>query len=153
MLPVRTRRERPTSLWEQAFRPLELFDRDLGWPFPEPFGAWLGERGLGCRVDVREDDEHVYVEAEVPGMSKDEIEITLEGGVLRIAGEKKQETERKEGDYHLRERRYGKFERSFTLPTTVDEGKVNATLKDGVLTITLDKKDEVKPKRIEVKAG
>ncbi len=161
MLPVRLRRHRPISVWEQAWRPFELFDRDLGWPIGDSIGAWFGGPCLGCRVDVREDDGHVYIHADLPGLSKDDIEITLEEGVLTIRGERKQEAEHKEGDYHLHERRHGKFERSFTLPTTVDEGvsniidtaKIDANLTDGVLTVTLDKKEEVKPRRIEVRPG
>ncbi len=107
---------------------------------------------LSYRVDVREDAEHVYVEAELPGLAKEDIEITLEDGVLTIAGEKKLASEEEREDYQVRERRYGKFSRRFELPSVVDEGKVRANLKDGVLLVTLDKREEVKPKRIEVKA-
>lgn len=106
---------------------------------------------LGYRVDVREDAEHVYIEAELPGLTKEDIEITLEDGVLTIAGEKKLENEEEREGYQLRERRYGKFSRRFELPSVVDEAKVRANLKDGVLLVTLDKREEVRPKRIEVK--
>ena len=106
---------------------------------------------LGYRVDVREDAEHVYVEAELPGLAKEDLKITLEDGVLTIAGEKKLENEEEREGYQVRERRYGKFSRRFELPSVVDEGKVRANLKDGVLLVTLDKRAEVRPKRIEVK--
>ncbi len=105
---------------------------------------------MGYRVDVREDAEHIYVEAELPGLTKEDIEITLEDGVLTIAGEKKIENEEEREGYEVRERRYGKFSRTFELPSVVDEGKVRANLKDGVLLVTLDKREEVRPKRIEV---
>lgn len=118
-------------------------------------GGVLGESGrsvtLGYRVDVREDDEHVYVEAELPGLASEDIEITLEDGTMTIAGEKKFEREEFQENYTVRERRYGKFNRTFELPSVVDENQVRATLKDGVLLVTLDKHEESKPKRIEVK--
>ncbi len=131
-----------------------------------PFGEWQDELDriiggvlgdsersatLGYRVDVREDAEHVYVEAELPGLASEDIEITLEDGTMTIAGEKKFEREESQENYYVRERRYGKFNRTFQLPSVVDENKVHATLKDGVLLVVLDKREELKPKRIEVK--
>ncbi len=106
---------------------------------------------MGYRVDVREDAEHVYVEAELPGLASEDIEIALEDGTMTIAGEKRFEREDSNENYAVRERRYGKFNRTFQLPSVVDENKVHATLKDGVLLVTLDKREELKPKRIEVK--
>ena len=140
---------KPGALW--AFGPFgewqDELDRIIG-------GVW-GEGGrsatLGYRVDVREDSEHVYVEAELPGLAREDVEITLEDGTMTIAGEKKLEREESQENYYVRERRYGKFKRTFQLPSVVDENKVHATLKDGVLLVTLDKREEVKPKRIEVK--
>lgn len=115
---------------------------------------WGGEEGpssyWGYKVDVHEDGDHVYVEAELPGLTKDEIDITLENGIMTIRGEKKSNTEKRDQNYHMRERLYGKFSRSFQLPTTVDDAKVEATLEDGVLKVLLHKREEVKPKRIEV---
>ena len=108
-------------------------------------------------VDVREDGDHLYVEAELPGFKKDEIDITLENQTLTIAAERKSETTNGDGgqngakgDWLLRERRYSRFLRSFTLPPTVDDQKVDAKLNDGVLTITLNKREETKPRRITV---
>jgi len=100
-------------------------------------------------VDIHEDDDHVYVEAELPGFDKDEVEVTLENGILRINAERK--SEEKKGQPHLTERRFTRVSRAFSLPTTVDEGKVDAKLNDGVLNLTLDKRDEVKPRKIQVK--
>ena len=103
-------------------------------------------------VDVREDQDHIYVEAELPGYKRDEIEVTLENGMLHILAQRKAEGQpQPQGEQHLRERRFTRVARSFTLPNTVNEGKVDARLEDGVLHLTLHKREEVKPRRIEVK--
>ena len=100
-------------------------------------------------VDVREDADHIYVEAELPGFKKEEVDITLENQQLTIAAERREASEQK-GEHLLRERRYSRFLRSFTLPPTVDEQSVNAKLTDGVLTITLTKREETKPRKVNV---
>jgi HSP20 family protein len=113
-------------------------------------------------VDVHEDQDHFYVEAELPGFTKDDVDVTLEDGVLTLRAERKQES-RQNGHgpqnaptgkqpLHV-ERRWTRFERSFTLPAAVNESSVRATLNDGVLTITLDKREEVKPRKIQITAG
>src|SRR4051812_29576269 len=128
-------------------------------------GAMSGWAPYG--VDVREDQDHLYVEAELPGFKKDEIDITLENQTLTISAERKSEITRgngnggqkqeggnaqksPSGDWLLRERRYSRFARSFTLPPTVDEQAVDAKLQDGVLTITLNKREETKPRKVRV---
>ena len=88
--------------------------------------------------------------AEVPGMLKEEIKINISENTLTIKGEKKEEKKEDDHNYHRVERRYGTFQRSFTLPTQIRGNKVKATYKDGVLTITLPKKEEVKPKEIPI---
>jgi len=100
-------------------------------------------------VDVREDENHILVEAEMPGFKKDEVNVTLESGVLTIAAERS--IEQKEGTQHLTERTYTRVHRSFSLPNTVNDADVNAELKDGVLHVTLNKREEVKPRKIEIK--
>ena len=117
------------------------------------FWNWSRPAGLygGYDVDIWDDAEHVYLEAELPGMKKEEVDISVENGVLTIQGEKKHEEIKKDHTHHIQERHYGSFSRSFTLPSTVDAEKVEATLKDGVLRIVLNKREEVKAKRIEVK--
>ena len=102
-------------------------------------------------VDVAEHDNEYVVKVELPGVSKDDVNITMQDSVLTIRGEKKEEKETKESSYHRVERSYGSFQRSFTLPTTVKSDKVNASYKDGILTISLPKTEETKPKQIEVK--
>jgi HSP20 family protein len=113
-----------------------------------------GERLLApYAVDVREDADHIYVEAELPGFRKEDVDITLENQTLTITAERSEEKrqgEEKKGELLLHERRYSRFQRSFTLPPTVDESKCDAKLSDGVLTITLDKREESKPRKISV---
>ena len=110
-------------------------------------GGYLAPYG----VDVREDADHFYVEAELPGFKKDEVDITLENQTLCITAERKSENGNgNKGDLLLHERRYTRFQRSFTLPPTVDEQSVNAKLADGVLHITLNKREETKPRKITV---
>lgn len=102
-------------------------------------------------VDIAEQDNEYVVKVELPGVSKEDVKITLESNILTIRGEKKQEKNSKEDNYHRMERTYGSFQRSFTLPTTVKNDKIDAVYKEGILTVTLPKAEEAKPKQIEVK--
>ncbi len=106
-------------------------------------------------VDIVEREKDYQITAEMPGMEEKDVELKVANDVMTIKGEKKEEKEEKKKDYHLTERRYGAFQRSFSLPDGVDPDKIEASFKKGVLTITLPKKPEaVKPERkIEVKAG
>jgi HSP20 family protein len=93
------------------------------------------------------------VKAELPSVKKEDVKVSLKNNVLTISGERKFEEETKRENYHRTERNYGQFMRSFMLPTTVDTDKVSAEFKDGILCVTLPKREEVKPKAIEVKAA
>lgn len=104
-------------------------------------------------VDISETDTEYYIQAELPGLNKGDVKITLEDGVLTLQGERKQEKEEKGTRYHRVERSYGRFVRSFALPDSVDEAKVSAEFKDGVLQIHLPKSEQAKPKAIEVKVA
>ena len=105
----------------------------------------------GYGVDVREDVDHLYVEAEVPGFTKDQVDITLENQTLTITARRDDKVdEGRKGDWLLKERRHQSFQRSFTLPMNVSEQKVDAKLSDGILTVTLNKKEETKPRKIPV---
>jgi HSP20 family protein len=115
------------------------FTRDSGF-----FSGWTPT------LDVFQDKDNVYVKAELPGMKKDEIEISLHEGVLSIAGERKQEKESTKGESYRSERYFGRFQRGISLPTAVNAAKVNASYKDGILTVTLPKSEEAKPKEIKV---
>lgn len=127
--------------------------------FDNMLGRFLGQQGgdggqrlAPYAVDVREDADHFYVEAELPGFKKDDVDITLENQQLTISAVRKEEQEKKndKGELLLHERRYNRFLRSFTLPPTVDDQTVNAKLNDGVLIITLNKREETKPRKISV---
>jgi len=110
-------------------------------------GGWLPA------VDLYEDKDNVIVKAELPGMKKDEINISLHEGVLTLAGERKEEKESKDAEVYRSERFLGRFQRTITLPSPVQMDKVHAAYKDGILTVTLPKTEEVKPKQIEVKVS
>ena len=102
-------------------------------------------------VDIRETADALSLLAELPGLTKDDIQITLENNVLTLSGERKFEKDTKEENYHRMERAYGTFTRSFTLPANVQTDKVDADFKDGVLTISLPKSDQSKPRKIAIK--
>lgn len=102
-------------------------------------------------VDIYEDDNKIYVEVEVPGMNKEDVKVKIEDNVLIIFGEKKQEKESKKHNYHVVERSYGTFQRSFALPDYVDTEKIKASYDKGVLKIEIPKKESAKPKVIDVK--
>ena len=104
-------------------------------------------------VDVYEDTQKVVLKLEVPGIRREDLDIRVEGRTLTVRGERRFESEEKEENFHRIERRYGSFVRSFTLPATVDTDSIDAQSTEGVLTISLAKKAEAKPKQIEVKVG
>ena len=101
-------------------------------------------------LDIFEDNENVYVRAELPGMKKEEIELSLHDGSLSLSGERKTEEKFKDAEMYRAERFFGRFQRTVTLPTPVAVDKVKAQYKDGILTVTLPKAEEAKPKHIDV---
>ena len=103
------------------------------------------------RVDIAETDKAFIIKAEIPEVNKDDVKITVDNGVLTIRGERKQEKEEKGKKFHRVERYYGNFTRSFTLPDNVDETKIRASFKDGMLSLHIQKNEEAKTKAIEVK--
>ena len=146
--------------WKAGETGLDLFE-DLGdfqkemnrlfdVTFHRPLKAGNGGALWAPAVDIVDEKDAIKVKADLPGMKKDEVEVNLENDVLTIKGEKKEEKEIKEKDFIRSERYYGSFYRSFSLPTGVDAAKVNAVYKDGVLEITLPKKEGAKPKQIKV---
>ena len=104
-------------------------------------------------VDIEENDREYILKAELPGMKKEEVKLTVEGGTLSISGERKAEKEEKDKKYHRMERSYGAFQRSFTLPEGALAEKISAEFKDGVLLVHLPKGETAKPKAIEVKVS
>ena len=101
-------------------------------------------------VDIKETDDTYLIEAELPGLSKEDVKVTVDDGVLTIQGERKQEEESSDKKIHRVERFYGSFMRRFSLPDNVDEGSVKARFKDGVLTLSVKKAEPKEPKAIEV---
>ncbi len=120
-----------------------------------PFGR-LGEENWSLTTwspacDIYETDNEIVVKAELPEVKKEEVHVSIENNLLTIRGERKFSEETKQENYHRLERRYGAFTRSFTLPNFADASKINAEFKDGMLRVTLPKREEAKPKQIEVK--
>jgi len=142
--------------WMPADLFRERFDRMLNQSFNEflaPLGATedVTNRRWMPAVDIRESDEALTLIAELPGLTKNDVHITMENNVLTLSGERKFETEEKEESYHRIERAYGSFSRSFTLPANVKTDKVEALFKDGLLSVTLPKVEEAKPRKIEIR--
>ncbi len=147
---------RRTNVWDPIQELNELQNR-----FNTLFGRTAlrpgnGEEALALAdwapvVDISEDDKEFIIKAELPGLKRDEVKVTVEDGVLSIAGERKSEKEEKNKKFHRVERSYGSFLRSFTLPEGADATKVNAEFTDGVLNVRLAKTPKAQPKTIEVK--
>jgi HSP20 family protein len=154
------------------FRPILTLRREIdrlfddwgsSWRLPSPRGLfdvepfWRGEISWGKvpAVDVADTEKAYEITAELPGIDEKNVEVKFSNGVLTIKGEKKEEKEEKKKDYHLSERRYGSFRRSFTVPDGVEAEKIEATFKDGLLTVSLPKTPEAqkKEKQIAIKKG
>ena len=127
-------------------------DRLAGAVWPE-FGN--GTSLIAMPAEVVETDDEIRFEVEMPGFRQEDLEITLENNVLTIAGEKRMQGEesRKESDYRLFERRYGRYQRSFTVPPTVRGDECDARYEDGVLSVRLPKAEEAKPRRIQIRSN
>ncbi len=110
----------------------------------------LGTRPWAPAVDIYETDHDVVLKAELPGVDPKDVEIRVEDGTLYFKGQRKFENEVKEENYHRVERSYGSFTRSFALPSSVNSDKAKAEYKDGVLTLTMPKREEAKPKTIQI---
>ena len=122
----------------------DAFIRPAGWPLPFEGAAW------STPVDVIETKDQIVVKATVPGVKPDEVDVSITGEALTIKGETKAEEKFEEGSYLRKERRFGAFQRTLTLPVNVVADKAKAEFENGVLTLTLPKTEEVKPKSIKV---
>ena len=116
-------------------------------------GRGLAKQAFRVAVDIREEEDAFYVDAEVPGLTADDINVDIEKNVLTLSGERKVEKEETEGTYRRVERQYGSFSRSFSLPETVDTENISADLNNGVLALRLPKKEAPTPKKISVNVG
>ena len=133
-----TLREAMDRLFDDAFtRPLSIRD---GWSMASP------------AIDMYQTENDVVIKASIPGMKAEDVQINITGDVLTLKGESKLEEERNDKSWHIREQRFGSFERSVALPTAVKSDKAEAVFENGILTVTLPKADEVKPKTINIKA-
>ena len=142
--------------WEPAREMMtlrEAMDRLFDDAFTRPFSLMKegGSNWSSLAIDMFQTNDDVVVKAALPGIKPDEVQINVNGDVLTIRGEVKQEEESKEKSWHLREHRWGAFERSVRLPTGVVADKAKADFENGILTITLPKSEEMKPRTITVK--
>src|SRR4030042_3038458 len=136
--------------WE-PFGNVRVLHRHMDRLFGPRSRAWEPAE-LGFALDVYENDDALVVKGALPGVRPDEVDISVTDGVLTIKGETKSEEETKDGSYHRRELRYGAFARSVALPTLVDHDKAEATFENGILTVSLPKAEEGKPKSIKIAA-
>jgi HSP20 family protein len=121
---------------------------DMAWN--REFGEELKEGVWQPPVDIYEDEQSVVIKAEVPDVEQKDIEVRIENNTLTLKGERKHSSEIKKENYYRVERYFGQFQRSFSLPQSIDQDKVQATCEKGILTIILPKRDEMKPKQISV---
>ena len=146
---------------QQSNDPFSLFQREVNRAFDEVFRGFpamgRGAAGLGGfapQLDVRETEQGLEIAAELPGMSEQDIELRLEGDLLTLAGEKKDERTQDQGGLHLTERSFGRFQRSFRLPYRPDPGQVQAQFDKGILRVTLPKPQQQQSGgRIQIQAG
>ena len=140
--------------WD-PFRDLNLLQDRMNRLFDDAGRGWRADEPAAPTtwspaVDIFETEAEIIVKAELPGMERKDISLHLENNVLSLRGERKFEKETKDENYHRIERSYGAFSRSFAIPATVDEEKIRAEYKDGVLNIVLPKKEQARPKQIKI---
>ena len=140
--------------WD-PFRDLNVLQDRMNRLFEDAGRNWRGDEPAATTtwspaVDIFETEGEIVVKAELPGMDRKDITLNLEKNVLTLRGERRFQKETKEDNYHRIERSYGAFSRAFSIPATVDEERINAEYKDGVLKIVLPKKEQAKPKQIRI---
>jgi HSP20 family protein len=146
--------KRPALATWRGFGRFNDFQDEIDRLFGAPLAALAGTsealNGWAPALDVYEDKDNYVVKTELPGMKREDIQVSFHEGSLSISGERKPETKHKDAELHRAERSFGRFERVLTLPTAVASDKVSAQYKDGVLTVTLPKTEAAKPKQIDV---
>jgi HSP20 family protein len=133
--------DRMNRLFDESYRSTQRGTSDDEWALG---GSWAPA------VDIYEQGTNIVLKAELPGVDPKDVDIRLENNVLSLRGQRKLEGEVKRESYHRVERSYGAFSRSFTLPTVVDQASIKAEFKDGMLQVTLPKREEAKPKQIQI---
>jgi len=138
-----------------GFAPLFNFRRELDRLFNDRFGQQGGFAAWNPAVDVREDNNNIFLDVELPGIKPEDVDLSVDNGILTISGEKSSETKENKEDqhYHTIERSYGSFFRSFQLPQGVDENQISANFDNGVLTIDIPKSAIPQPRKIQVGQG
>ena len=138
---------------------LQSFQEEMNRMFHDFFrGGEGGDQGWASGtwtppVDIYETEDALVLTAMLPGVSKDDVTIEVHNNTLTLRGERKLDKEVKQDNYHRVERSYGAFSRSFTLPSVVDQGSIKAEYRDGVLKLTLPKREEAKPRQIQINVG
>lgn len=152
---LRRRTDWPSTGWTSPFEALESMRRQMDWLSSGLSRGVFGETSASVfpLMNITEDKDNFYVHAELPGLKGDDLEISVTGDSLSIAGERKIPEEDEKAQYHRREREAGRFSRIVTLPAQVNADKVEARCTDGVLAVTLPKSEASKPKQIAVKAS
>ena len=140
--------------WD-PFRDLNMLQDRMNRLFDDAGSTWRTDEPAATTswspsVDIFETEGEIVVKAELPGMDRKDIQLNLENNVLSLRGERKFQKETKDDNYHRIERSYGVFSRAFSIPASVDEERIRADYKDGVLKIVLPKKDQAKPKQIKI---
>src|SRR6266511_2829564 len=147
-------RQQASALWNWAPDQLTSLREEINRLFDAPFSDWTQStelfNGWTPALDLYEDKDNLIVKAELPGMRQEEIDISLHDGTLAISGERKQEDKHEDAEAYRSERFLGRFHRTLALPKPVQSEKAKATYQDGILTVTLPKTEEAKPKQIEV---
>ena len=133
--------DRMNRLFDESYRSTQRGTSDDEWALG---GSWAPA------VDIYEQGTDIVLKAELPGVDPKDVDIRLENNVLSLRGQRQLENEVKRESYHRVERSYGTFSRSFTLPTVVDQAAIKAEFKDGLLQVTLPKREEAKPKQIQI---
>lgn len=137
------------SVWD-PFADLNRIQREFEKSY---FGPRARPADFAPPVDVYEDANSLVLRAELPGVKREDIEVSIDSNVLTLKGERKLAQEEDGRRYHRVERTYGSFVRQFQLPSNLDPGTIDANLSDGVLTVNLQKREELKPRKIDVKAA
>src|SRR5579883_110043 len=154
---MRRRKTMAIVRWE-PFRDLVATQERFNRLFNEAFSSIFSDEGVGTQtwappVDIYETDDSVILTAEVPGVDPKDVDVRIEGNTLYLSGERKLDSGIKEENFRRMERVYGPFSRSFTLPASVNPDKVNAEYSNGLLTLTMTKREEAKPKTIKILAS
>lgn len=145
--------------WRDQTDPFGGLD-DLRTAVDQVFGNYMGRpgrmrlyRGVFPALNMTENEDTLYLTAELPGINPEEIDISATANSIVLRGERKESSTSKEVNYHQREREFGTFRRVIDLPTKIDTDKINASYKNGILTVALPKAEEVKPKQIQIKTS